>query len=320
MKALVTGAAGFIGSHLAEALVKKGYEVVCLVRKTSDLHWIDGLNVRLLFTDLSDIESCGEALSGHDIIFHIAGLTRGSTERDFFAANAENTGRLLKAVYERNPSLRRFLYLSSLAAVGPCSPGMPVRETSVPHPVSWYGRSKLAGEQAVMEYRDRMPVTIIRPPAVYGPRDRDFFMLFRMIGRGVYPCWGRSSYSLLFIDDLIQGIIAAAESSSAAGEIYFLTDATVYTNDDVAREISGALGVHPVRLPLPRAALPLLAFLSQKFSKDTIVSTDRINDFRYSCWTCDPTKAREVLDFQAKVPLRQGILWTADWYRIHRWI
>lgn len=320
MRALVTGAAGFIGSHLAEDLIRKGYDVTCLVRKTSNLRWIENLHVRLLFHDLSEIDSCEESLDGFEVVFHVAGLTRAATEKDFFSANAGNTGRLLKTIFERNRSLKRFLYLSSLAAAGPASGETPVREDSLPMPVSSYGRSKLAGEKEVMKYRDRLPVTIVRPPAVYGPRDGDFFQLFRMIKKGFYPYWGRCVYSLLYVDDLVRGITAASESERAAGELFFLTDARTYTNEEVTREISDVLGVHPIRLPLPRQSLSLLAYFSQKFSKDSVLNSDRVNDFRHPLWICDAGKAKEALDFQPRISLKQGMQWTADWYRIHQWL
>lgn len=320
MRALVTGAAGFIGSHLAETLIREGHDVTCLARGTSDLQWIENLHARLHLADLSDIESCLDVLDGQDVIFHVAGLTKGATERDFFEANAGNTEKLLRAVYERNPSVRRFLYISSLSAAGPGRSGMPVREDMVPQPASWYGRSKLAAERIVRQYTGRLPVTILRPTAVYGPRDRDFLVLFRMIRRGLYPYWGQCRYSMIYIDDLVRGMIAAAGDSRAEGETFFLAGEQAHSNQEIIREISEALGVHPLPLPLPRAALHILAFLGRKFGGNGLVISDRINDFRHPFWTCDSGKARHMLGFQVEVPLRQGISWTADWYRIHQWL
>jgi nucleoside-diphosphate-sugar epimerase len=320
MKALVTGAAGFIGSHLAEALIERGYEVTCITRRTSRLRWIEHLDVEYILCDLADIESCSAKLRDFDYIFHLAGVTKALSERDYFLANAVNTRRLVQAAARENPTLKRFVYMSSLAAIGPSNGRGPVSEESVPAPVSIYGRSKLEGERAVGEFRDRIPVTIIRPPAVYGPRDADFFVMFKMIKKGFFPYWGKCYYSLLYVEDLIRGIILSAEKEEAEGGTFFLADQTVYTNEEIAEEICAALGSRTLKIHLPRPLLPLLAFFGQKMDKKGIINADRIHDFRYSHWTCDGGKARDALGYKSKITLREGIKWTADWYKIHRWL
>ena len=320
MKALVTGAAGFIGSYLVETLKERGYEVTCLARRSSNLKWIEHLGLKYITCDLSDVESHADEIDGFDYIFHLAGVTKGSCERDYFHANAECTEKLVRVAAERGSGLKRFIYLSSLAAVGPGNGGGAIKEDSPPQPVSSYGRSKLEGEKAVLQYRERLPVTIIRPPAVYGPRDTDFFVMFKMIKKGFFPFWGSCTYSLLYVEDLVRGIILAAEKKEAAGEIFFLSDDMVYTNEDIAAEISEAIGVKAMKIRLPRSLLPFLAFVGQKIDKRGIINRDRINDFRYSNWTCDSSKARNELGFRSRIMLREGIKWTADWYRIHRWL
>lgn len=320
MKALVTGAAGFIGSHLAEALIKKGYEVTCIARETSDLRWIEHLDLEYIICDLADIESCAGKIRDFDYIFHLAGVTKALSEKDYFLANAVLTRKLVQVAARENPKLKRFIYLSSLAAIGPSNDSAPVREDSAPAPVSIYGKSKLEGEKAVVEFRDRLPVTIIRPPAVYGPRDSDFFVMFKMIKKGIFPYWGKCYYSLLYVEDLIQGIILSAEKKEAEGRTFFLTDEMVYTNEDIAGEICSAIGSKALKVRLPQSFLPFLAFFGQKMDKKGIINADRIRDFRYSHWTCDGGKARNELGFKSKITLREGIKWTADWYKIHRWI
>ncbi len=319
MKALVTGAAGFVGSHLAEALTGKGYDVTCLARKTSSLKWIEHLDLKYLFCDLADIESCSEEIRDFDYIFHTAGLTKTSCEKDFFTVNTECTRKLLK-VAAGNRRLKRFVYVSSLAAAGPSGAGRPIDENAQPHPVSSYGKSKREGELAVLEYGAEFPVTIVRPSAVYGPRDRDFFLLFSSVKKGFFPYWGRSSYSLIYVDDLIQGIIVAAEKKEGEGRTFFLADSTVYTNDEIVQEISLALGCRAARVRLPRRLLPLVALIGEKVNKKGIINRDKAREIRYPDWTCDVGRAREELGFKAKITLREGIKWTADWYRIHRWL
>ena len=320
MKALVTGATGFIGSHLCQELVKRGYEVTCLSRTNSNLKWLETLDVRLSKGDCTDRNSLLGAVEGVDYIFHLAGLTKATREADFFCINARGTENLIKAVSERNPRLRRFVYLSSLAAAGPAGDGMPIREDALPAPVSSYGRSKLEGERAVLQYGDSIPVTILRPPAVYGPRDRDMLVMFKMIKKGVFFDLRKCYYSLLYVDDLVQGIILCAENRKAEGKIYFLSDTKIYTGEEIAMEISCALDTKAVPLKIPKCAMSFFAFISEKINKQGIINRDRVKDFRHSHWICDPEKVREEIGFIPKVGLKEGIKWTADWYRIHRWL
>jgi nucleoside-diphosphate-sugar epimerase len=187
-------------------------------------------------------------------------------------------------------------------------------------PVSSYGRSKLEGEKAVMAFKDELPFTIVRPPAVYGPRDKDFHILFRMVQRGFYPYWGRCLYSLLYIEDLIQGILLSAEKEEAEGKVFCLSDGFVYSNDDLLKEVSSALEVEAVKIRVPSSLMPLIAFLGEKITKKGIMNRDKIKELRHSNWTCDSSRAERELGFNPKITLREGIKWTADWYKIHRWL
>jgi len=320
MRALVTGATGFIGSHLAGALIKRGYQVSCITRGSSDLRWLAGLDIEFINADLADAGSYRERLPQFDYIFHLAGLTKAVREEDFFSVNYGCTASLLDAVDASNHRLQRFVFVSSLAAAGPGTDGRPVDESTPPHPVSAYGRSKLKAEEAVIKYGGRIPYTIIRPPAVFGPRDTDFLMMFRLISRGIFPYWGLSTYSMLYVADLVEGILSAAENSAAGGKTYFLSDHMVYTNEDIAREIGASLGKKAVRIRVPRIIFPLLGLIGQKIDKKGIINRDRINDFSYTNWTCDSGRAERELGVRPKTMLREGIKWTADWYRTHQWL
>lgn len=320
MKALVTGAAGFIGSYLAEALLMRGYEVTCIVRGTSDLKWIEHLDLKYISCDLADVDYCADRVQGFDYIFHLAGLTKARSEREFFSANAECTGKLAKIAAKGNSGLRRFVYVSSLAAAGPCNDGVPLREDCEPKPVSFYGKSKLEGENAVLRYRGQMPVTIIRPSAVYGPRDSDFLVMFRMVKNGIFPYWGEAFYSMIYVEDLVDGIIMSAENNEAVDETFFLSDEMVYTNGDVIKAMSAALETKPFKIRLPLSLIPFFAFLGEKFNKKSIINSDKMREIRFSNWTCDVGKAKSELGFSSKTTLTEGVKWTADWYKIHRWL
>jgi nucleoside-diphosphate-sugar epimerase len=320
MKALLTGATGFIGSHLCEELIKRGYEVTCLSRATSNLKWIENLNINVVKGDCTILESLLGIVSNFDYVFHIAGLTKARSSTDFYNINAKGTENLLKAMVERTPNLQRFIYLSSLAAVGPSKNGTPVHEDSIPSPVSDYGKSKLEGEKAVLKYKDIIPVTIIRPPAVYGPRDKDMLVIFKMIKKGFFFDLGKCYYSLLYVEDLVRGILLCTGNKQAEGKTYFLSDNKSYTGEELAMQISSALNVKAKPLKVPKFVMPFFAYMSERINKYGIINRDRIKDFRHSHWVCDAKLAREEIGFIPKVAIKEGVKWTADWYRIHRWL
>ncbi len=321
MKALVTGATGFIGSHLVEELIRRGYEVTCLVRKTSNLRWIEGLDIKLVQGDCEDSDSLMRFPPDFDYVFHLAGLTKARKEEDFFCANVRGTENLLKAVSAKMSGLKRFIYLSSLAAVGPSRNGHLLTEASEPRPVSSYGESKLKGEDVTLRYRDSVPVTIIRPAAVYGPRDRDFYLVFRILKKGLYPYWGKCYYSLLYVDDLVRGLVMVAEAKEAEGNIYFLSDGRGYSNEDVVREIANALNTKVARMRIPRAMMDVVVWVSERFGGGTsIINRDKLRELKHSHWVCDSSKAERDFGFIPRVTIKEGIKWTADWYRIHQWL
>ena len=319
MKALITGATGFIGSHLCEELTKRGYEVTCLLRERSNSQFLDSLRLTPVTGDCTQLETLSHISNDFDYIFHLAGLTKACTTKDFFDANMKGTENLMQVAL-RNTNLRRFIYLSSLSATGPSQNGTPVNEDVKPRPVSRYGESKLGGEKAVLKYRERVPVTILRPPAVYGPRDRDFLVFFKMIKRGFYPDWGKCYYSLLYVDDLVQGILLSSEKKKAQGRIYFLSGREIYKGSEIAEAISSVLNVEVRQLRIPRFVMPLFASISEKVNRKGIINRDKVRELKYSHWICDAKKAREDIGFQTKATLKDGMQWTADWYRIHRWI
>jgi nucleoside-diphosphate-sugar epimerase len=320
MKALVTGATGFIGSHLVNALLRQGFDVSCLVRQSSNLDYLDGLAVSLVRGDCNDRASLDAAVKGVDYVFHLAGLTKARSEDNFIEANVEGTQNIINAALHNNRTIKRFFFMSSLAAVGPSLEGKPLTEEAIPAPVSIYGKSKYEAEKAVYSRRHEMPVTIIRPPAVYGPRDRDMLVFFKMVKSGIIPYWGKCCYSLIYVEDLVSCMVSFIFKKEAEGEIFFVSDGTIYSTDDIIGAIAASLGKRPLRVKLPHAVMAAISRIAEVLSGATIINRDKMRELKYTHWICDSAKAFSMLDFQPKVILTEGAKWTADWYRIHRWL
>src|SRR5512143_719814 len=187
MKALLTGASGFIGSHLADALLAHGYSVRVLLRRSSSLEWLEDQRLERVYGDLFDKEALRMAVSDVDYVYHLAGLTKAKKREEYFRANHLGTKNLLEAVQEKAPRLQRFVHVSSQAAVGPSPTVAPIDETAPAKPITSYGQSKWAAEQECRQFSRHLPVTIVRPPAVFGPRDRDILEFFRSASRGILP-------------------------------------------------------------------------------------------------------------------------------------
>jgi nucleoside-diphosphate-sugar epimerase len=320
---LVTGANGFIGSHLTDRLVREGVGVRCLVRRTGNLQWLKHPGIEIVQGELSDPESLRRAADGMDSIVHLAGKTKAATREEYFRANAEGTENLLGAA-DRN--LERFVYVSTQAAAGP-SPGLkPVRETDEPHPVTPYGESKLAGEKAVLARAGNMPVTVIRPPSVFGPRDKDMFQLFRAVHNRIRPMlgWKERFVSLVFIDDLVEGIWMALTKKEALGRTFFINTEDAVSWDDFGGTAARAMGrtAVPVRIPLSVFILIIrLNDLRCRWTgKASILNGSKIPEFRARYWITDGSRARNELGFRPKCPLSEAVRKTVDWYRREGWL
>ncbi len=326
LRALVTGANGFVGSHLVETLLSRGYRVGCLVRKTSNLRWLEGLSVDFVYGELTDKESLKKAAEDKDYVFHLAGLTKAKRKEDLYKINHLGTKNLVEAVCESNPGIKRFVYVSSQAAVGPGKDMNPIDENSPGYPITDYGKSKLMGERAVLSSKDRLPMTIIRPPAVYGPRDREIFLFFKVIGNHIKPLFGfRQSYlSLVYVKDLVEAICLAAESKKGVGQTYFIANEKPSSFSEVEEWIRKALKVKAITVRIPIPLFVFAAFLSQLFSelkgKAASFNPQKAREISSRFWICDVTKAKNELGFATKYTLEQGTAETADWYRQSGWL
>ncbi len=326
MKALVTGSTGFIGSHLVEKLVARDYKVSCLIRKSTKIEYIEGLPVEFVNADYGDVDTLRRAVEGADYVFHIGGVTKAKDKRLYFLGNHETTKNLLAAVRKYNPGITRFVLASSLTAVGPGTGSDPVDETTPYHPITTYGRSKMEAEKECLANSPAVPLTIIRPPAVYGPRDKDVFEFFNSVNKHFVPLsgFGRKRLSFVHAYDLVDGIIAAAEHPKAAGQVYFISNDESYDWEmlgDIAKKI---LNTWVIKARIPHWLLYTIAGISESAArlqgKAALVNIEKARDGVQSNWLCSPKKALNELGFRSKLSLEEGTAITIEWYKKNGWM
>ncbi len=325
MKVLLTGANGFVGSHVVDSLLARDIPVVTVLRSGSDRGFLSHCRERVEVREgsITDRASLGPALAGVTHVIHCAGATKARRLNDFYVTNRDGTRNLVEAA-NATPTISRFLHVSSLAAAGPGTPELPVRETDPPRPVSEYGRSKLAGEQAVREYC-RAEYVILRPPAVYGPRDRGFFTLFQAVHRHILPRPSATqALSLVFVRDLADAIVTALLNPRAAGKTYFAAHREIVTGRAMADEIKRQVGVWTVPLPLPVPLLWPLCLARQIFTvvsgKPDVLSLQKFAELRAPGWVCDSGAIEQDLGVKCATTMASGISQTLAWYHQHGWL
>jgi len=326
MKAFVTGGTGFIGSHLVEALVQKGYDVTCLVRRTSDLRWLKSLSISYVEGDLRDEEMLKRGFEGQDYIFHVAGLTKAIYPEEYDQVNHQGTRNLIRAALESNMAVERFVYFSSLAAVGPSPSPEPINDSIDPHPVNSYGRSKLEAEEFLIRNSENLPITIIRPPTVYGPRDRDFYLFFRYAQKGWIPLlWnGDPLLSLVYVKDLVRAVFMALETPETIGKVYFVSDRFPYAWSKIVETIASALQIRPLPIRIPISFLYLASLgaegLSRIRKRNPLLTREKVREIREKYWICYPTKAQDDFGYKSLFSLEEGIAETLQWYLENGWL
>jgi len=326
LKALITGGTGFIGSHLTKALIRKGVQVRCLLRKTSDLTWLKDLPIEFIPGDCNDKTSLEEAVRGVDWVFHLAGVTKAIKEGTYFEVNGLGTENLIHACLENNPRLQKFIYISSQAAAGPSRSGSNKKESDPCEPVSFYGRSKRMGEESVLAHAHELPAVILRPSAVYGPRDKDVFALFKCLSRRIKPCLTgrRRRLSLCYVGDIVEGILLAVETQTKSGEIVFLSDGNDYRIEEIGDIVAHVMGITALRIRVPaRMVVGIACFsdvLSQLLGRPFLLNKDKAKEIVQQEWVCDITKAKTLLGFEPRVPLLEGAGLTFEWYKKEKWL
>jgi nucleoside-diphosphate-sugar epimerase len=319
---LITGATGFIGSHLVEALARRGIVARALVRATSDRSLLERFGMEWTIGDLGDPLALRRAVADVDTVVHLAAATRTLRATGFQEVNTAGTLRLIEAM-EAGGGRRRMVYLSSLAAAGP-SQGPSVGAEHEDRPLTTYGRSKLEGERVLLG-RPGVEGVVLRPPAVYGPRDRDLLSFFKLARWGVLPVMGPAGRRVQMVHarDVAEALVQAMETPDVSG-VYSIAEPVAYRWDEVLELVAAAVGRRGRRVRVPDALLHAAAGITQAVARATrrpaTLDREKVLELLADGWVCDTEAARRDLGFVASIPLAEGLRETASWYRAHDWL
>lgn len=323
-KLLITGASGFVGGFLAEEASARDFEVHCAVRKTSDTSVLDQLDVKLVYLDFEDVEGMTHLLreGRYDYIIHNAGLTKSKSADAYYRVNDQYLRHLIAAIRKADLQLDKFLFVSSLAAYGPVDhqPDRLVSESSVPHPVTHYGRSKLAAEQYLKAQED-IPYIIIRPTAVYGPREYDLLTVYQTIAKSLelYVGLGQQRLTFVYVRDLVR-VMMDVLLSDLEYRSYFVTDDQSYTAPEMNQLVKSALGQKwtiPIRLPIFVVKLIAHAseFLAGLSGKYPTLNVEKVNELKARDWSCDIKALQSDVGYAPQYDLNKGLQETIKWCR-----
>ncbi|HLP15901.1 MAG TPA: NAD-dependent epimerase/dehydratase family protein [Bacteroidota bacterium] len=324
--AFVTGGTGFIGSHLVERLIGRGYTVRCLVRDTKRLGYLEHLPVEIFNGDLFSNDVLEKAMTGVDYVYHVAGVVASKTKEGFYKGNRDATRNLIEIAARVNPGMKKFIFVSSLAAVGPGVGTTPVDETMAYHPITTYGKSKMEAELEVKKFNDRLPIVIVRPPAVYGPRDPATFDFFKTIYGGLEPIVGFTDkyVTLVHSTDLVTGIVLAGECEKTSGQTYFLGSEKIYSWNEIGSVTKQVMKKKAFRIRLPEplvyAVAATVGFFTSFGAKPSVLNFEKGRDMVQSNWTVDVSKAKRDFGFRQEVDLAEGVRQTVQWYIDNKWM
>lgn len=338
-RVLITGASGFIGYHLVKAALEQGYEVHAAVRPSSATNDLKRLGItseanksgKLLFVypDFSSIESLLPMMMNgtYGYVIHAAGLTRAKSTEAYNEVNANYTFRLAKAAQLSGFPLKRFVFMSSLAAVGSIGydTAQPIDENTVAQPLTSYGKSKMLAEKYLADLKD-LPLTVIRPTAVYGPREKDLFILFETLNKGLDLYIGRKPQwlSFVYVDDLVAATMAAFKESNRQHTAYNISDGRKYDRYKLADLFKVFTKKSMYRFHLPLPVIQLTASILEKlsmFSKNApVLNSEKISELTAENWNCSIDKARRNLGYEPKYGLEEGLKQTINWYKTHKWL
>lgn len=331
MRILVTGASGFIGSFIVEEALRKGMDTWAAVRKTSSRQYLRDERIHLIELNLSDKEELKRQLVGHefDYVVHAAGVTKCMRKEDFFKVNTEGTRHLVEVLLELNMPLKRFVYLSSLSVYGAVRERQPyeeITENDMPKPNTAYGKSKLEAERYLDSVGNNFPYVILRPTGVYGPREKDYFLMAKSIRNHVDFAVGfrRQEITFVYVADVVQAVFLALDHGMT-GRKYFLTDGGVYQSSAFSNLLRAALGKPwRIRLTAPlwllRVVTSLAEYRGHATGKLSALNKDKYNILRQRNWRCDIEPTMDELGYHPRYDLERGVKLSVKWYQENNWL
>lgn len=323
---VVTGATGFVGSHLVDYLLAKDYEVRIITREGSDLKWINKNKVKIFSCGLTNPSLLAEAFRGAKYIFHVAGVVKSKSKEGYFEGNVTTTRNVLEAALSTRDSIHKIVVVSSQTAAGPSPTAKPIDETFVPNPITTYGKSKREQELLCEQYFNLLPITICRACAVYGERDTEIFIFFKTFSQGLMTKVGfdEKRLNLIHADDLVAGIYQAAISEKSKGEIYFLASEETYSWDEVKLVCEKVFNKKSLSISIPHFLVYGIAAIAEIFalfsSKAPTLNLEKARDLTRKYWTCSVKKAINDFNFRQNLSLEEGIRKTIKWYRENGWL
>jgi nucleoside-diphosphate-sugar epimerase len=326
MRVMLTGATGFIGGFIARQLVDQNMKVTCLVRESSNRKWLEGLPLNFHMGSLAEPASLEPVLKESDYVIHVAGVTKAFDINEYYRGNVESTRNLLNLIVKLQIPIKRFLLVSSQAAVGPSPSKKAIDESYLCHPLTTYGKSKYESELVAGECQDKVPLTIVRPSAVYGPRDKDVLNLFKSIKLGINLMVGKTDQyvSIVYVEDLARGIVQATLSEKSVGKTYFICEETSYYWSHVANMIGELMDKKFVTLKIPLPVAQIIALfmeISAKITRqNTILNREKMLEIKEPYWVISPKKAQQDFDYSTQFPLSLGIQNTLKWYLENKWL
>lgn len=322
-KIVITGSNGFIGSFLAKKLIQQKYDVTCFVRYGSNIELLHE-NSKIVYVDFSNDKEISNLLQNQEIIIHVAALTRAKKWQQFNKINIELTEKLIN-FYNTSNSLKQFIFISSQAAAGPAKNKIPKIESDLCTPISMYGKSKLAAENIIRE-KAKKTWTIIRPVAVFGPGEKDFLQIFKMVKKhiSIFAGYSKKYFNLIYVDDLTDIIIKTIGNQKAYNQIFFASVGNVYSLDDFISNLEKVMNTSSIRFRIPEMLLLPAALVSEFCAlhrqKIPLFNREKVKEMKQQYWLVNNQKVKELLNFTASSNLQTNLKKTYEWYKEKGWM
>ncbi|MDR3253618.1 MAG: NAD-dependent epimerase/dehydratase family protein [Endomicrobium sp.] len=325
LRVLVTGANGFVGSHIVETLLEKEHHVVCALREKSNLRWIQSLPVEYRYGCFDDNKFLETVVKDVDVVIHCAGVVRAMSKDEYFKVNVKNTKNLCESILKVNSNLKKFIFISSQAAMGPSVSSSIRRITDKENPVSDYGLSKLSAESEIKQiFCGKVPYTILRPAAVYGPRDKDIFIFFNLVHKHFRPVTTtKRLLQLVFVKDVAKAVTTCLENEKTNNNIYYLANSTAHTWSEIGKIIGSSIDTKTIPLIIPDFVFKFIGILAEIFSyiirKPAVLNRQKIIEMIQEYWTADTKPAETDLNIEF-TSLEVGSRITYNWYLSNKFL